>query len=108
MTIEYDLNGAWTDGSPHNAVISVNGREIKVNMSAFNRPAAHGTIVGSSTITVTFSDDRTYTGQLEGHNRIRWSNGSVWMKIVRGLIDLNGQWTDGSDRHAIISPTTPS
>jgi hypothetical protein len=97
-----DLNGAWTDGSSRNAVISVNVNDLTVNMSAFNRPAAHGTIVGFSTITVTFPDDRTYTGQLEGGNRIRWSNGSVWTKIVRGLIDLNGQWTDGSARRAII------
>jgi hypothetical protein len=97
-----DLNGAWTDGGSQYAVISVNVNDLTVNMSAFSRPAAHGTIVGFSTITVTFPDDRTYTGQLEGGNKIRWSNGSVWTKIVRGLIDLNGQWTDGSARRAII------
>lgn len=97
-----ELNGAWTDGSPRNAVISVKVNELTVNMSAFNRPAAHGTIVDGSTITVTFPDDRTYTGQLQGPNKIRWSNGSEWTKVVRTLIDLNGNWTDGSARRAVI------
>jgi len=97
-----NLNGAWTDGSSRNAVITVNVNDLAVNMSAFNRPAAKGSIVDFSTITVTFPDDQTYTGQLEGNNRIRWSNGTVWTKIIRGLIDLNGQWTDGSARRAII------
>ena len=97
-----ELNGAWTDGSPRKAVISVNGDKITINMSGFNRPAARGAIVDGSTITATFPDDRTYIGQLQAPNKIRWSNGSVWTKIVRALIDLSGHWTDGSGRQAII------
>jgi hypothetical protein len=97
-----ELNGAWTDGSPRNAVMSVKINALTINMSAFNRPAARGTVVNDSTITVTFPDDQTYTGQLQGPNTIRWSNGSVWTKVVRTLIDLNGHWTDGSARRAVM------
>jgi hypothetical protein len=97
-----ELNGAWTDGSPRKAVISVKADKITINMSAWNRPAAHGAIVDDSTITATFPDDRTYIGQLQAPNKIRWSNGTVWTKVVRALIDLSGHWTDGSPRSAII------
>lgn len=97
-----ELNGPWTDGNPRNALIRVTGNDLKIDMSQFHRPAALGRIVGPATIAVAFPDDRTYTGQLESGNRIRWSNGSVWRKLVRGLIDLNGYWTDGSPRRAFI------
>jgi hypothetical protein len=71
-------------------------------MSAFNRPAAHGTIVNGSSIKVTFPDDKTYTGQLQAPNKIIWSNGSAWTKIINTVFDLNGSWTDGSARSAVI------
>ena len=45
-----------------------------------DRLIAHGSIVNGSTITITFPDDTTYTGQLQSPNVIRWSNGSVWTK----------------------------
>jgi hypothetical protein len=98
-----ELNGSWTDGSPRSAVISVKFKSLTIDMSAYNRPAAHGSIVDGSTITVTFPDDKTYTGQLHPPNTIRWSNGSAWTKIINTVIDLNGSWTDGSPRRAVIS-----
>jgi hypothetical protein len=76
-----DLNGRWTDGSPRSAVISAAFTSLTVDMSAYHRPAAHGSIVDGSTITVTFPDDATYTGKLQPPNLIRWSNGSAWRKI---------------------------
>lgn len=76
-----NLNGRWTAGGPQSAVISVSSSSITIDMSAFGRPAAHGSILDSSTITVTFPDDRTYTGKLELPNTIKWSNGSVWKKV---------------------------
>jgi hypothetical protein len=97
------LNGSWTDGSTRMAVISTRFSSLTVDMSDFHRPTAHGTIDGYSTITVTFPDDATYTGTFEAPNRIRWSNGSVWVKVVNTVIDLNGSWTDGGARRAIIS-----
>jgi len=76
-----DLNGRWTDGSPRSALISAAFTSLTVDMSAWHRPAAHGTIGNSSTITVTFPDDKTYTGTLQAPNLIRWSNGSAWRKL---------------------------
>jgi hypothetical protein len=96
-----DLNGYWTDGSPRNAVISVSRRSFSIDMSAFGRPTANGTIGGPSDITAIFLDDRTYTGQLLG-NAIKWSNGSQWTKVVNTVFDLNGGWTDGSPWIAVI------
>lgn len=77
-----ELNGRWTDGSNRSAVISAAFTSLTVDMSAFNRPAANGSIVDASTITVTFPDDATYTGQLLPPNTIRWSNGSAWTKVL--------------------------
>jgi hypothetical protein len=76
-----DLNGRWTDGSTRSAVISAALNLLTVDMSAYHRPAAHGPIVDSSTITLTFPDDATFTGKLQLPNMIRWSNGSAWTKM---------------------------
>jgi hypothetical protein len=76
-----DLNGRWTDGSSRSAVISAAFTSLTIDMSAYHRPAAHGSILDGSTITVTFPDDATYTGKLQPPNAIRWSNGSAWKKI---------------------------
>ena len=69
-----NLNGNWTDGSSKSAAISVEFASLNVDMSAFNRPTAHGSIVNGSTITVSFPDGGTYAGELQPPNIIRWSN----------------------------------
>jgi hypothetical protein len=76
----FDLNGSWSDGSPWIAVIYEGATSLTVDMSDFDRPTAHGSIIDSSTITVTFPDAQTYTGRLQGPKTIRWSNGSTWTK----------------------------
>jgi hypothetical protein len=76
----FDLNGSWTDGSPWVAVIFAGPVSLTVDMSDFERPNANGKIIDSSNITVTFPDDRAYTGTLIAPNTIRWSNGSTWTK----------------------------
>ena len=101
IVTETNLNGSWTDGSTHSATISVSRRSFSIDMSAFGRPAAKGTIDGFAEITATFPDDTTYKGQLVG-NTIRWSNGSQWTKIINTALDLNGSWTDGSPWIAVI------
>jgi hypothetical protein len=105
-----DLNGGWTDGSPRRAVISVvSTSSLTIDMSTHNRPAAMGSIIDGATIAVTFPDDATYIGNLHAPNTIRWSNGSTWTKVTSDtLIDLNGRWTDGSPRHAVIFVTSTS
>jgi hypothetical protein len=97
-----NLNGSWTDGSTQSAAISVSRRTFSIDMSAFGRPTANGTIVGFTSITATFPDDRTYTGQLTQPKTITWSNGSTWTKIVNTVFDLNGSWSDGSPWIAVI------
>jgi hypothetical protein len=97
-----NLNGSWTDGSNRSAAISVTRRSFSIDMSAFGRPTANGTVVGYTSITATFPDDRTYTGQLTQPKTITWSNGSTWTKIVNTVFDLNGSWSDGSPWIAVI------
>jgi hypothetical protein len=97
-----NLNGDWTDGSSRSAAISVDINDLNIDMSKFSRPAAKGSVTGEFSIEVTFPDDRTYTAQLQGPGTIRWSNNSVWTKIVNTVMDLNGNWTDGSERTAVI------
>jgi hypothetical protein len=101
IVTEVSLNGDWTGGSSRNAVISVRRRTLSIDMSAFGRPAASGTVDGYEQITANFPDDRSYTAQLVG-NSIHWSNGSQWQKIINTAFDLNGSWTDGSPWVAVI------
>jgi hypothetical protein len=76
-----DLNGKWASGGIPGPVISVNSPFISVDMSAYQRPTASGMIVDSSDITVTFPDDKTYTGKLQPPDEILWSNHSAWTKV---------------------------
>ena len=76
-----DLNGTWKSGGVPGPVISVTGPSIAVDMSAYKRPMASGTIVDKSDITVTFPDDHTYTAKLQLPNVILWSNHSAWTKV---------------------------
>lgn len=76
-----DLNGKWASGGVPGPAISVNGNSIVVDMSAYHRPSAHGSILDSSDITVTFPDDKTYAGKLRLPKTIEWSNNSTWTKV---------------------------
>jgi len=103
ITTIVELNGAWTDGSPRRAKVSVKRNDITIDMSDWGRPSAHGSVVDASTITVTFPDDKTYTGHLLQPHTIKWlQNNSSWAKVVDTVMDLNGSWTDGSPRRAVI------
>jgi hypothetical protein len=75
------LNGRWASGGIPGPVISVNGRVITVDLSAYHRPLAHGTIIDDSNITVTFPDDKAYSGKLQPPGTINWSNDSAWTKV---------------------------
>jgi len=78
----FDLNGIWASGGIAGPVISAASSAITVDMSAYHRPAAHGSIIDSSTISITFPDDATYTGKLILPNKIQWSNNSTWTKLI--------------------------
>src|SRR6185437_5552360 len=77
----FDLNGKYAAGGAPGPVITVSGNSLTVDMSAYHRPAAHGTILDSSDITVNFPDDKTYTAKLQLPNTIHWSNNTAWAKI---------------------------
>jgi hypothetical protein len=91
-----DLNGRWSAGVAPQPFIRVNDTGVTVDMSAFGRPPATGTITGRTTLTVTFPDVGVTTpGQVIG-NQIRWSNGTVWTKVPPPTVfELNGKWTAG-------------
>jgi hypothetical protein len=106
-----NLEGRWRgegDESSRRAVISVSPQSITINMSAFGRPAAHGSILGNSTIRVNFPDDNTFTGKLERPITIRWSNGTVWKKVIDIASVLGGYWTAVGPQRAVISVSSQS
>jgi len=76
-----NLNGKWAYGGIPGPAISVEGNSIVIDMSAYNRPTAQGTITDSADIMVIFPDDKEYTGQLQPPGEILWSNNSAWTKV---------------------------
>ncbi|NEQ11214.1 MAG: hypothetical protein F6K37_36525 [Moorea sp. SIO4E2] len=70
--------GAWLYQGKPGPVISVSGNNVTIDMSAYNRPAATGRIIGDNKISVTFPDDDTFTGELVYVGQIKWSNSTVW------------------------------
>ena len=92
-----DLRGAWASGGAAGPFVSVTGNSISIDMSAYHRPTASGRVLDSTHISVSFPDDKTYTGVLQAPNVIRWSNNSSWTKVpaIQTVIDLNGRWMSG-------------
>ncbi len=76
----FDVTGAWTAGGKVGPKISRSGNSLTVDMSAYHRPQAHGSVIDANTITMSFPDDATYTGHLQPPGTIAWSNGSSWTK----------------------------
>jgi hypothetical protein len=97
------LAGKWEIAGVVGPVISVSANAISIDMSAYHRPDAYGSILDGSDITVTFPDDKTYTGKLERPGTIQWSNNSAWTKVFTPVFDLNGQWASGGVPGATIS-----
>lgn len=112
-TTVLDLNGAWAIGGVPGPFITVSGNAISVDMSAFQRPFAAGSVLGSSNIKVTFGDDNTYTATLipgqpgaGSPDIIRWSNNTTWTKVpllATTLIDLNGKWASFGTTEPVIN-----
>jgi hypothetical protein len=99
-----DLTGDWVmenSTGPFLTVTDVNGA-LTVDMSPLGRPRATGTVTTSTTLSMTFPDDTTYTATLRELgsyvNEIAWSNGSFWLKVYTGPLQfsLNGvKWSPG-------------
>jgi hypothetical protein len=58
--------------------VSQSGDRLRINMSAFRRPNATGRILSDTQIEVTFPDDATFIGTLDGAGKITWNNDTVW------------------------------
>lgn len=71
------LNGTWFyDGK--GVPVSLRGDRVTVNMSAFRRPTATGRMLSPTQLQVTFPDDGTFVGTLDGQGKISWNNSTVW------------------------------
>jgi hypothetical protein len=101
----FDLTGSWAVGGAAGPNISRSGNALTVDMSAFGRPPAHGSVIDAQTITVTFSDDATFTGGLVPPATIAWSNQTSWTKVsdIITVFDLNGSWAAGGVAEPNIS-----
>jgi hypothetical protein len=77
-----DLNGRWAAGDNHSAVISRSATDLTIDMSAFDRPTAYGSVLNHSTIAIIFPDDESYNGILVPPDKIEWSNNSTWKKEI--------------------------
>lgn len=80
------FEGTWVHGGK-GIPISRNGNRLTVNMAAFRRPGATGRVIGDRQIEVSFPDDATHTGVLDGQGTIRWSNGTAWQAT-----GFSGRW----------------
>jgi len=80
-TTVFNLNGTYDVGGPARPVISNVNDVLSVDMSAFGRPNAFGTVIATDLIRVTFPDDATYGAVLVAPGTIRWSNGTEWRRM---------------------------
>jgi hypothetical protein len=77
----FDLIGSWAaDGKP-GPKMTRSGNAITVDMSAYKRPTAHGSVIDAQDIKVTFTDGGTFTGRLTPPKTITWSNQTAWTKM---------------------------
>ncbi len=72
------INGTWVFDGKGIPVSLERGDRIRVNMSNFRRPTAMGRMISPNQIEVTFPDDATFIGSLDGQGKISWNNGTVW------------------------------
>ena len=77
----FDLSGSWAAGGSPGPKIRRSDNTLTIDMSAFGRPPATGSVVDEHTITATFPDDATYTGTLVPPGTITWSNHTSWTKL---------------------------
>ena len=77
----FELAGSWASGGKPGPKISRSGNALTVDMSAYGRPLAHGSVIDTQDITVAFSDDATFTGRLVPPGTIAWSNQTSWTKL---------------------------
>ena len=81
------VNGQWSYEGRLGPKIWQSGDKLTVDMSAYGRPMAKGQMISPTQIKVTFPDDATFLGTLDGRGQISWNNGTVWRAL-----DFAGTW----------------
>ncbi len=72
------IRGTWFYNGKGIPVSHLSGNRIRVTMSNFRRPTAMGRMISPTAMEVTFPDDGTFIGTLNGDGQISWNNGTVW------------------------------
>ncbi|MBC1196867.1 hypothetical protein H0901_16820 [Microcystis aeruginosa BLCCF158] len=80
-TICSPVNGQWYLRGNPGPIITQSGDLLTVDMSAYGRPTATGRILSPTQIQVTFPDDGTFVGTLNGRGQINWNNSTVWQAL---------------------------
>jgi hypothetical protein len=80
-TICSPVNGQWYFLGRPGPIITQSGDLLTVDMSAYGRPTATGRILSPTQIQVTFPDDGTFVGTLNGRGQINWNNSTVWQAL---------------------------
>jgi len=80
-TVCSPVNGQWYVSGRPGPVITQSGDRLTVDMSAYRRPTATGRILSPTQIQVTFPDDGTFVGTLDGRGQINWDNSTVWQAL---------------------------
>lgn len=80
-TVCLPVNGQWYFSGRPGPIITQSGDLLTVDMSAYRRPTATGRILSPTQIQVTFPDDATFVGTLNGRGQINWNNGTVWQAL---------------------------
>jgi TPR repeat protein len=100
ITTVFELEGTWAAGGSPGPKISRSGNALTVDMSAYSRRQASGSVIDAQTIIVTFNDEGTHAGRLwpsgtdEGTHAgrlwssgtIGWSNRTFWTKLTGSAI----------------------
>ena len=88
-TVCSPVNGQWYVSGGPGPIITQSGDRLIVDMSAYGRPTATGRILSLTQVQVTFPDDATFVGTLNGRGQINWNNGNVWRAL-----SFAGIWQD--------------
>lgn len=95
ITTVFELAGTWVligdaGGRPgQGPKISRSGNALTVDMSAYSRRPASGSVIDARTIILTFSDTgSTHAGRLRPPGTIGWSNGTWWTKLTGSAIPV--------------------
>jgi hypothetical protein len=88
ITPVFDLNGKYTAGGAPGPIIHLSGNIISVDMSAYHRPSATGTLILPTYGRITFPDDKsvpngTYDVYFTAPNTVAFQqNKSTWQKTA--------------------------